>query len=242
MKYENALLKINYGKPDLGLNNFGITKMIHKPSGINYGFALDLYGCGYAKYDSIGPTSFKVLKNNVDTLEIEVKYSNCVNVTKIERLFKDKPILEIEYKNIEVLWVEDYFDNPDTSVVWQVLGVNQVITRNDWKNFRKTAEDSCGHNFGDCFLKAAGANPEEINYKGYFIFGVYSPASGNGIGEVIPYQKNMHDCWKPWWDDRKIPNYECFPMENHSYKRWIFLFEGGAASLYKLGKNIADNH
>jgi hypothetical protein len=241
MTFSNSRLELAYGKPVLGLSNFGIVRFADKKNGDNFGYALDLYGCGYAKYDSLGPCSFRVRKMTADTLEVELKYSGCVTVTKTDRLLRSRAILEIEYENLEALWVEDYFDNPDTSVVYLINGLKKPVGRNDYRNIRKKAEDTCGHNFGDCFLKAAGADSTAVLYKGYFIFGVMGSSTGKGIGEVIPGFGRLHDSWKPWWDDRIIPNYECFPSGRKSFRRWIFLFENGPESLFRAGMQIVDN-
>ncbi|MFC1558207.1 hypothetical protein ACFL40_02510 [candidate division KSB1 bacterium] len=237
---ENSLIRITYGSPPEGYWGNGIIEFLYKPTNENFGYTLDTYGCGYAMYDRTGPASYELLNENSDMVEVRITFTDSVDVVKRERIYRNLPILEIEYEKLSIWWWEDFFDNPDDSVVVSVYGIPQDITKGLHTEYKKTAEEKCGHNFGDCFINAADSDSAKCTYKEHFIFGVHSTRTGRGIGEVLPVKIGLHDGWKLWWSDRNIPNYESFPVKELPIKRWIFIYKGGRQGLMKMGKAIVD--
>jgi hypothetical protein len=100
---------------------------------------------------------------------------------------------------------------------------------------------NCGHNFGDCYLEAAGSTVEQVTYKEHFIFGFHDRTSGVGLGFVLPSRIGLHNGWKLW----SMYNYESFPFygteKSLPLKRWIFVTTTGKEGILEIGKAIADN-
>ena len=138
---ENSLIRIKYGSPPAGYWGNGIIEFLYKPTSENFGYTLDTYGCGYAMYDRTGPVAYELVKENPNMVEVKVTFTDSVYVVKRERIYKNLPILEIEYEKLSIWWWEDFFHNPDDSVVVSVYGIPQDITREKHAVYKKAAEE-----------------------------------------------------------------------------------------------------
>jgi hypothetical protein len=231
--YENDVIEVTHGGSHSGYWGKGITTFKRKDETFNYGYTLDCFGCGYAAYDRTGPSTFEMAQATDDMLEMHLRYTDCVNVDKRERLFRGLDILEMEYASISVLWYEDFLNN-SSSPTFFLYGVDTDITKTYYN------QTSCsGENFGDCWMGNMGVSAAACTYKNHLIFGSHNGGDGKGIGEVYPTAMGIHD-WKVWWSDRPTANYECFPAAKSNQKRWIYLYEGGREGGIAKGKQICD--
>ena len=243
----NSIIEVGYGNDKIVEGNrlSGITSFIYKPTGTNLADALDAYGCDYAKYYNSGHADFEITKQTKEFIEacVMIKSDNCVQVIKKHRIYSAKPIFEIEYSQLDMLWFEDFYTlEGENNRVYAFYGMENEITPEMHVKNREEAENTCHHNFGDCYLKAAGSSLENSIYKGHLIFGFYDKNSKVGLGFVLPANIGLHNGFKLW----SMHNYESFPFygmkKELPLKRWIFAFEGGKDGLIKSGKDIVDKY
>jgi len=241
----NGLVEIGFG-PDRfieGNRVRGLTRFIYEPANYNFARTLDAHGCGYAQYQHLdGTTTYGLVEEGDFSVAAGVEMKGCVDVQKKYRLYRDLPLLEIEYDKLDILWYEDFYSIPENEDrVYTIYGITDEIDVVKHEQFRKTAEERCGHNFGDCYLEAAGSNVKQSTYNGHLIFGFHSRTSGLGLGFVIPVRIGMHNGFKLW----SMHNYESFPFlgieKQLPLKRWIFVTTKGGRGILDLGKTIADN-
>ncbi len=241
----NSLIEVGYGPDRITEGNrlTGLTLFRHKPSNINLANALDAYGCDYAHYFKGGPTRYEITHQGDDYVEATVTLTSdsCLKVIKKERIYPDWPVLEIAYQQLDLLWWEDFYTLEDEqNRQYTMLGVKQPITPDLHATYRAEAEQACGHNFGDCYLKAAGTSLDSASYHGYFIFGFYDKDTKVGLGFVLPTAIGLHDGFKLW----SMHNYESFPFHDEAktlpLKRWIFAVSDGQQEIMALGKQIVD--
>lgn len=243
----NNLIEIGYGSDKIVEGNrlSGLTIFNHKPSNTNLAEVMDAYGYDYARYYIGGPAKYKISHKDDDYIETTVSmFSERVNemrIEKKERIFRDLPILEIEYSKLDLLWWEDFYsESKEENRAYTIYGIKEEITPEMHATFREKAENSCGHNFGDCYLKAAGSNIEKSIYKGCIIFGFYDMNNQVGLGFVFPASIGVHNGFKLW----SMHNYESFPFyhmqQKLPLKRWIFATSKGKEGILSLGKSIAD--
>ncbi len=243
---QNSLIEVGYGPDKITEGNrlTGLGLFKYKPANINLANSLDAYGYDYATYYKNGTASFEISHTGNDYVEITTSHrsSKGNEVLKKERIFKDQPIWEIEYQKLDLLWWEDFYTlENEKDRVYTMLGVNEEITSELHDKIRKTAEAKCNHNFGDCYIRAAGSTIEKSTYKGYFIFGFYDAKTKIGLGFVLPKAIGLHDGFKLW----SMHNYESFPFYNTEkklpIKRWIYAVSNGKEEIISLGKSIVDS-
>ena len=243
----NNLIEIGYGSDKIieGNKLSGLSFFNYKPSGTNLANVLDAYGYGYARYYFGGPSTYEVSHKDSDYVEISVSMrsesKNGVDIQKKERIFRDLPVLEIEYSKLDLLWWEDFYttDNEENRE-YAIYGIDKEITPEMHKTFWEAAEKNCGHNFGDCYLHAAGSDTTKSTYKGYLIFGYYDTQTQVGLGFVLPGSIGLHNGFKLW----SMHNYESFPFykmpQKLPLKRWIFATSKGRDGILSMGKAIVD--
>jgi hypothetical protein len=168
--------------------------------------------------------------------------TGCVDVQKSYRIYRDFPLLEIEYDKLDLLWYEDFYAFPENeNRVYTIYGIPDDIDADIHAQYRKTAEERCGHNFGDCYLRAAGSSVTQSTFGGYMIFGFFDKETGLGLGFVFPASIGLHNGFKLW----SMYNYESFPFyqaeKQLPLKRWIFVTTRGRDQILAIGKVIADN-
>jgi hypothetical protein len=221
----------------------GLTRLIYQPTGENLAQTLDAHGCGYAMYQHIdGKTSFALGETDSTSAAVDVTMQGCVDVRKKYRIYRDLPLLEIIYEKLDILWFEDFYSLPENEErVYTIYGIPDAIDAGKHAQFRKTAEEHCGHNFGDCYLEAAGSGIAQSTYKDFLIFGFHDVSSGTGLGFVLPARIDLHNGFKLW----SMYNYESFPFyrieKRLPLKRWIFVTTKGRSGILETGKLIADN-
>lgn len=243
--FGNEMLELVFGPDKFVQGNRvrGLTRLIYKPTGDNLALALDVHGCGYAQYQHLdGVTTFALAEQDSLMMNVEVTMSGCVDVQKKYRLYRDLPLLEVEYEKLDILWYEDFYSEPENeNRVYTIYGIPDEIDAGKHDRFRKAAEDRCGHNFGDCYLEAAGSSVEQSTYSGHLIFGFHDKNTGLGMGFVLPTRIDMHNGFKLW----SMYNYESFPFhrieKDLPLTRWIFVTEKGRDGILEVGKTIADN-
>ncbi len=242
----NDLIEVGYGADKIVEGNrlSGLTCFKYKPSNTNLADALDAYGYGYARYVTGGPSLYVISHNDDNYVEATVSMiseDSVADVRKKERIFRDLPILEIEYSKLNLLWWEDFYSASNSHErVYVFYGIDQLITSKMQANYREVAEKNCGHNFGDCYLQAAGSDIKQSTYKGYVIFGFFDVNTQVGMGFVLPESIGLHDGFKLW----SMHNYESFPFYHMQkklpLKRWIFATSKGREGILSMGKAIVD--
>lgn len=242
----NNLIEVGYGRDKIVEGNklSGLTLFNYKPTNTNLAEALDAYGYDYARYVTGGPSEYEISHKDDNYVEATVSMlseDSIADVQKKLRIFKDLPILEIEYSKLNLLWWEDFYNRGNEgNRLYTIYGLDKEIDTKLHAKLREKAEKDYGHNFGDCFLKAAGANMDKIIYKGCFIFGFYDVNTKVGLGFVLPESIGLHDGFKLW----SMHNYESFPFygieQKLPLKRWIFATSNGRDGILLMGKKIAD--
>jgi hypothetical protein len=83
-------------------------------------------------------------------------------------------------------------------------------------------------------------DPAPLLYKGWFILGVYNPATGNGYGRVMPSEPV--DIIKLLFEERPcgFELFPCFNREHHPFDSYLFPVVGGKEGVIALGKRIVD--
>lgn len=235
---ENRFFQYSRGRVSGGSLSFrGIRDFINKESGEDHALIFEALGTGYAEYDCTPEEYTKVLDKG-DYLEIHLTTGK---TEKIERMYKDLPLLEIQYERMRASWVEDKIrvSGPGDRTAFVMYGMGDVVGMDRGRELWQMAEASCGHNFGDCFINANGAKVIDVTFKEHFIYGMINLDTGDGVGFVYPTKLSVHD-WKVWWDETNLISIEFFP-EGRTGTRYIFLVDGGREELIETGKMIVNS-
>jgi hypothetical protein len=242
----NSLISVGFGGDRIPAANnrvSGITEFVYKPFNENLAFALDAYGYDYARYFHGGPSMYEVTAKKDEYIEVSIAsvIENQLRVRKKERIFNDLPVLEIEYTELQLVWLQDFYHGKnEKNRLYTICNIPDSIDFKKQETLRKIAEETCGHNFGDCFISATGSTPEKVLYKGCLIFGFYDKDTQVGLGFVLPERIGLRDGFKLW----NMHSYESFPFHRKEkvlpYKRWIFATADGREGIWKMGKAIAD--
>ena len=244
-RLSNSLISIGYGNDKIVENNrlSGYSTFLFKPENRNFSDKMDAFGYDYARYITGGPTGYEITHTGPRYIEASVEMASGENhgVEKKERIFRGLPVVEIEYSKLDILWWEDFYDHAgkaDRS--YTIYGIDHDITAAKQAEYRKKAERACGHNYGDCFLEAAGSSVQRSTYKGYLIFGFHDHGTGTGLGFIIPSVIDLHDGFKLW----SMHNYESFPFLHEEkklpLKRWIYVSENGREGILSRGMALVD--
>ena len=86
-------------------------------------------------------------------------------------------------------------------------------------------------------------DPAPLDYKGWFIMGIYHPANGVGYGRVMPVE--AIDIIKLLFNDARLGKrgFELFPYyqrEHQPYTGYLFPVSGGLKGAIRAGQAIAD--
>lgn len=230
---ENSRIQYRYAGGEFGM---AIQDFINKSTNEDLSYSFDAIGTGYAKYDTTEVEFTQIIPEN-NSVQIEIKTGK---TRKFERIFKDLSVLEIEYLEMNALWIEDKIQvaGDSSDITFVMYGMKDIVGMTEGKRLWDEAEKACGHNFGDCFIKANGSTPEKCDYNGYFVYGVINRKTGHGVGFVYPTSITIHD-WKVWWDGINQIAIEFFPRGNMG-KRWIFTIMEGKDEILKIGKSIVN--
>jgi hypothetical protein len=246
VSYGNEHLRVTHGVARRVEGNLlsGITGLVHVPTGDDFAIVLDACGTGYARYFRDGPPSVEVGRDGSGAT-VTTRDENC-HMVKHERLWDDAPVLEVEYRRLDLTWWEDFYRVPcaaEDSPVYRIHGLAGEVDRARHAELRATAEAAAGHNFGTAFLAAAGVSPEQCTYRGHLVFALAERRTGRGLGFVIPARVGLKDGFKLW----SMGNYESFPFWDAEdrraglpLKRWIYVADGTERDPLSLGRRIAD--
>lgn len=240
----NSHIAITFGPDKFVQGNRvrGLTRFEYLPTGENFANVFDAHGCGYAEYMHMDGTTTFVAKTVDDTMvQADVSLQGCAKVRKSYRLYRDLPVLEIVYDQLDLLWWEDWYAMPpESDRLYTIFGIPEDMDSTHQALFREIAEKECGHNFGDCFLKAAGSSVAQSTYKDHLIFGFFRKSTQRGLGFIIPARIGVHNGFKLW----SMFNYETFPfyqmVKELPLKRWIFITTSGGDGILTTGKAIVD--
>ena len=234
---ENRYFRYRHGQLNSGFHFSGIRDFVNKETGEDHALIIEALGTGYAEYDPTVETFSKVLDEN-DYLEMYIRTGKS---EKVERMYKDLPLMEIQYTAMGALWVEDKFQvaGSRSRLAFSMYGMDDVVGIDRGQELWQKAEAACGHNFGDCFIRANGSTVLDVTYRDHFIYGMINLDTGKGIGFVYPTRVAVHD-WKVWWDDVGQISIEFFP-ESRVGTRYIFLIDGGREEMIEFGKMVVDS-
>lgn len=159
--------------------------------------------------------------------------------TKIDRLYRDEPVLEIIYDRNDSEWTEDFIRGPGAArcLAFVMHGLDNVIGLESGRRLWRETEARFGHNHGDHFLEVAGSSVTRCTYRNHLIYGVVSLESGHGVGFVYPATITVHD-WKVWWTEERKLEIEYAPR-NRTHRRWVFAVSDGRTELMEVGMRLA---
>jgi len=244
---ETSALKIRYAacRPS-GCAGFAMTEFTWKKYSLNLANMLDCMGYGYALYIAKGPTKFTQTADNAGYLEVSEQWADNGNdprngnpmsgsVTKSDRVYKNVPVLEINYSQMNLLWWEDIGRSENSTLA--IYGISADIPEATFKQYQSCAKNkNGGEPFGTDLVVCAGSTTAACTYKNYRIHGNINPGTNRGIGFVTPVSVGWKDF--KFWDSY---SYEQFPAIKSNFKRWMFAFEGGRTGLMTMGQQIVDN-
>ena len=176
-------------------------------------------------------------QNNYTDIEIETGL-----VHKIDRIYKNIPLLEIIYQRNDADWTEDFIkaEGRESSISFVMYGMKDINSFSEGQALWKKSEELCGHNYGDCFIKANKSSIQDCQYKGHFIYGFLNKKSGIGTGFVYPTLLGIHE-WKVWWTESNKIEIEYAPKQKTA-SRWIYPVSNGKHELLTFGKWVVDNY
>jgi len=204
------------------------------PSGDKY--VID--GCGTGYHENINDVPhIQSVNPHDDYVELEITIgSRDVR----HRIFRDLAILEIEYIENPCGWVAEEW-RVTSDLLWVMHGMpEEDYSKSEIEWLRAQSEANCGDKVrSDCMVEAAGAEWEDVQYKGYIIAGALTE-TGHGIGMVSKVD-DSHAVegghWRfPKW---RIGKAEWFHLQDGTI-RWVYFVTDGREELLSLGKAIVD--
>jgi hypothetical protein len=182
------------------------------------------------------PVTFGAPREGDGYVDVPVRTGH---TTKIDRLHRDAPVLEIIYSRNESEWTEDFIRGPGPTdhLAFVMHGMEDVVGLEAGRRLWRQAEARYGHNHGDHFLSVAGSSVARCTHHGHFIYGIVSLVTGHGVGFVYPVWITTHD-WKVWWTEERKIEIEYAPGGKPG-RRWIFPVTEGKAEVLEVGQRLA---
>lgn len=231
----NGILTIQYGQRYLH-NGEGaaITRFEDARTGVNYSLGFDAQYRGQA-WDA-QPVTLGVPEVNERFADMLVRTGQ---TDKIDRLYRDVPILEITYSRNLADWTQDFIHTPgaEADIAFVMDGMADVVSLGQGRALWQAAEAQFGHNFGDHFITVNGSTVERCMVDGHFIYGFVNRVTGHGLGIVYPAWITTHE-WKVWWTEANRIEIEYAPHGNLG-RRWIFAVTQGKDEVLEIGRRLA---
>lgn len=212
-----------------------ITQFIDPRTGENTAYGFDGQYLGTA-WDG-EPAQILDVQAHADYVDIHVQTGQ---TDKIDRVYKNRALLEITYQRNTADWTEDFIKVNGEEVTFVMHGLADVVGLAAGKALWDKSEALCGHNYGECFIQAAGGTVEGCLYKGHFIYGYLNRQTGHGTGFVYPTWITTHE-WKVWWTESHKIEIEYAPHGNTG-KRCIFAVVNGREEVLAVGKQWVDEN
>lgn len=214
-----------------------IIEFIDKRTMQNTAYGFD----GQYKGQAWDDTPVQILKvvESAETLDLHIQTGQ---TTKIDRIYRDRPVLEIIYEENHADWTEDFVRayGEAEHVAFIMHGLPDIAGLAQGKALWDAAEMACGHNYGECFLQAAGGSVATCQIDAHFVYGYVNRRTGYGTGFVYPTWITTRE-WKVWWTETHKIEIEYAPHENTG-RRVIFPITNGreemmATARWWLAKN-----
>jgi hypothetical protein len=207
-----------------------ITRFIDKKTGDNTAYGFDAqYRDGAwdnqsARFTTINPAP--------DYVDVHVQTGQ---TRKIDRLYRDVPGIHLIYHENNADWTEDFIHATGEAddITFIMHGLDDVIGLGGGKALWSKSEAACGHNYGECFITAAGGTVEGCLYKGHFIYGFINRRTRHGTGFVYPTWITTHE-WKVWWTETHKIEIEYAP-HSKTGERFIFPIQQGRSDMLRWG-------
>ncbi len=214
-----------------------ITRFVHKPSGVNSAYGFDGQYKANA-WDTVPATITQVVEGN-ETVDIHIQTGQ---TRKIDRIYRDMAAIHIIYQENNADWTEDFIgaDGESEDITFAMYGLPDVVGLHQGKAIWDASEQLCGHNYGDCFIRAAGGTLDGCIYKKHFIYGFFNKRTGCGAGFVYPTWITTHE-WKVWWTESHKIEIEYAPA-GKTGERLIFAVAHGRDELIDIGKRWLDRY
>jgi len=241
---ENEVIKVTYGfhqynGPSDGIYN--ITGLYNKafPNENNAGYD-QVDGVWYSGEDRPGILqSATVDYNGTDRKTVKLVYSasghNVALTTKVS-IYPKSPFVEIEY--VSGVTAGPIFETVDISKAGGSAGPSTWIFQGGsaWKRGYVMYEQS----YYNCPESGDPRNGGSLNYKGFFVAGVYNSNNKRGWGRVTPV--NRADIIKllPWGGGglETFIGYGC--QQRAAYKSYIYVYANGDSGAVQTGRKVAD--
>ncbi|NJD03126.1 MAG: hypothetical protein FIA99_11160 [Ruminiclostridium sp.] len=148
-------------------------------------------------------------------------------------IFKDTPYIHVKY----IDWFVNSFDIPvadNDKDNWEY----RIYGQEDWKRGFIFHEDAYYNTYKEENKVIELDEPGSLDYKGYFIMGLYNKLNDIGFGRVTPVKQT--DIFKLLWKRgfELFCEFQKFP--HPSVDGYIFIVTKGAEEIIKTGKEIVD--
>ncbi len=229
---ETGHLRYQYGTGYLhNGDGYSITQFIDKRTQENTAYGFDGQYLGDA-WDAT-PTQITAIHDTDAYVNIHVQTGL---TRKIDRVYKDSPAIEIIYQENNADWTEDFIRavGEESDITFVMYGLDDVVSLAQGKALWDKSESICGHNYGDCFIQAAGGKVEDCYYKKHFIYGYINRQTGHGTGFVYDTEITLRE-WKVWWTETHKIEIEYAP-HSKTGKRYIFGVVNGRDEIIATGQ------
>jgi len=178
-------------------------------------------------------TNASVIRDEADVKTVRLRFDDgCVQDVSI---FPHAPYLRINYLNygVNVVDIGAPGGGPGEYEIYGAEGWHRGYEAYPYSYYNRYAGDVGTEN-------VEGVDPEDaasLNYKGYFIMGVYNPTNGRGFGRVaavrdISIIKLLHN--------RGFELFPHFRRRKEPYTGYLYVVTGGAGDVISTGKHIVD--
>lgn len=233
--FESAHFKLSYQEVYLH-NGSGTALLMQNATGHDLAFGFDGQ---YRNTWDPSPARVTRVSHQSDYTDIEIETGL---IQKIDRIYKNVPLLEIIYQRNDSDWTEDFIraEGRESEICFVMYGMKDVKGFGEGQALWKKSEQLCGHNYGDCFIEANASTLTQCLYKGHFIYGFLNEKTGIGTGFVYPTQLGVHE-WKVWWTEENKIEIEYAP-HHKTASRWIFPVYRGKEELMAFGQWVVDSY
>lgn len=229
---ETEYLSYSYGQDYLhNGSGVSITQFVDKRTGQNTAYGFDGQYKGSAWDDQTAV--FTDLMEFDDYIDLHVRTGQ---TRKVDRIHRHVPALELIYQENTADWTEDFIraHGPEADITFIMYGLPDVVSLEQGRKLWNISEGACGHNYGDCFIAAAGASLKECQIDGHFLYGYINRQTGQGTGFAYPTWITTRE-WKVWWTESHKIEIEYAPHGNTG-RRLIFPLLNGREELLQVGR------
>lgn len=212
-----------------------ITRFVDKQTSVNYAYGLD--GQYKANAWDSSPARITQVVERGETVDLHIETGQ---TRKIDRIYRDMAAIHILYQTNTADWTEDFIraEGDPTDITFVMHGLPDVVGLQQGKALWDASERLCGHNYGDCFIRAAGGTLKGCTYNDHFIYGFINHRTGHGAGFVYPTGITTRE-WKVWWTETHKIEIEYAPA-GKTGERLIYAVREGRDALIETGRQWID--